>query len=103
MVALKGMPSLMYSSTARNLSLYEYINYPLVVQDFICMPGGSILGQRQPSNQAWVSDITYIHKRSGSLYLAVVLDVYASKIVGWAMAPSIRAELVCAALHLAIA
>ena len=40
MVVLKGMPSLMYSSTARNLSLYEYINYPLGVQDFIRMPGG---------------------------------------------------------------
>ena len=54
-------------------------------------------------NQAWVSDITYIRTRSGWLYLAVVLDLYARKVVGWAMAPTMHAELVCAALQLAIA
>ena len=55
------------------------------------------------ANQAWVSDITYIRTRSGWLYLAVVLDLYARKVVGWAMEPSMHAELVCAALQLAIA
>jgi len=54
-------------------------------------------------NQAWVSDITYIRTRSGWLYLAVVLDLYARKVVGWAMAPTMHAELVCSALQLAIA
>ena len=54
-------------------------------------------------NQAWVSDITYIRTRSGWLYLAVVLDLYARKVVGWAMAPTMHAELVCAALQLTIA
>ena len=54
-------------------------------------------------NQAWVSDITYIRTRSGWLYLAVVLDLYSRKVVGWAMAPTMHAELVCAALQLAIA
>lgn len=54
-------------------------------------------------NRAWVSDITYIRTRSGWLYLAVVLDLYARKVVGWAMAPSMHAQLVCAALQLAIA
>ncbi len=54
-------------------------------------------------NRAWVSDITYIRTRSGWLYLAVVLDLYARKVVGWSMAPSMHAELVCAALQLAIA
>lgn len=54
-------------------------------------------------DQAWVSDITYIRTRSGWLYLAVVLDLYARKVVGWAMAPTMHAELVCAALQLAIA
>ena len=37
-------------------------------------------------NQAWVSDITYIRTGSGWLYLAVVLDLYSRKVVGWAMA-----------------
>ena len=53
-------------------------------------------------DQVWVSDITYIRTRSGWLYLAVVLDLYARKVVGWAMAPTMHAELVCAALQLAI-
>ena len=54
-------------------------------------------------NQAWVADITYIRTRSGWLYLAVVLDLFARKVVGWAMAPDMQASLVCRALQLAIA
>ena len=54
-------------------------------------------------NQAWVADITYIRTRSGWLYLAVVLDLFARKVVGWAMAPDMQAGLVCQALQLAIA
>ena len=53
-------------------------------------------------NQAWVADITYIRTRSGWLYLAVVLDLFARKVVGWAMAPDMQATLVCQALQLAI-
>ncbi|AKJ99444.1 transposase [Pseudomonas sp. Cab53] len=54
-------------------------------------------------NQSWVADITYIRTRSGWLYLAAVMDLYSRKIVGWAMAPHMRAELVCSAMQLAIA
>ena len=54
------------------------------------------------ANQAWVSDITYIRTRNGWIYLAAVLDLYSRKIVGWAMAPTMPAELVCTALQLAI-
>ncbi len=53
-------------------------------------------------NKAWVADINYIRTRSGWLYLAVVLDLFSRKVVGWSMAPSMPAELVCAALQLAI-
>jgi transposase InsO family protein len=53
-------------------------------------------------NRAWVSDLTYIRTRSGWLYLAAVLDLYSRKIVGWAMAPSMPAQLVCQALNMAI-
>lgn len=53
-------------------------------------------------NQVWTSDITYIRTRSGWLYLAVVMDLYSRKIIGWAMAPSMPAELVCRALRMAI-
>lgn len=54
-------------------------------------------------DQAWVADITYIRTDSGWLYLAAVLDLYSRKIVGWAMAPNMPAELVCTALQMAIA
>ena len=66
---------------------------------------GNVLNRRfSPArpNEAWVSDMTYIRTRSGWLYLAVVLDLFSRKIVGWAMAPSMPSELVCAALNLAI-
>ncbi|MEN5149391.1 IS3 family transposase [Pseudomonas orientalis] len=53
-------------------------------------------------NQSWVADITYIRTRSGWLYLAAVMDLYSRKIVGWSMAPHMRAELVCSAMQLAI-
>ncbi len=59
--------------------------------------------EQAEANRAWVSDITYIRTLSGWLYLAVVLDLYSRKIVGWAMAPNMPAELVCTALQIAIA
>lgn len=58
--------------------------------------------EQTEANRAWVSDITYIRTLSGWLYLAVVLDLYSRKIVGWAMAPNMPAELVCTALQIAI-
>lgn len=54
-------------------------------------------------NQRWVADITYIPTWSGFLFLAVVLDVFSRKVVGWAMSASQRTELVTAALRMAVA
>ena len=54
-------------------------------------------------NLAWAADITYIRTRTGWLYLAVVIDLYSRKVVGWAMDRSMPAALVCTALQLAIA
>ena len=53
-------------------------------------------------NAVWVADITYIRTQSGWLYLAVVMDLYARKIVGWALASRMRASLVRSALNMAI-
>ena len=53
-------------------------------------------------NVAWISDLTYIRTRTGWLYLAVVLDLFSRKIMGWAMAASMPADLVCQALQMAI-
>jgi putative transposase len=54
-------------------------------------------------DQLWVADITNIPTWSGFLYLAVVLDVWSRRIVGWAMASHLRNELVLDALNMAIA
>ncbi len=53
-------------------------------------------------DMAYVSDITYVRTGAGWLYLAIVLDLFSRKVVGWAMAPSMPASLVCQALQMAI-
>jgi putative transposase len=53
-------------------------------------------------DQLWVADITYISTWSGMLYLAVVVDVWSRRVVGWAMATHLRSELVVAALNMAL-
>jgi len=51
----------------------------------------------------WVADTTFVSTRQGWLYLAIVLDLYARQIVGWAMSTSNNRQLVCNALNMAIA
>jgi putative transposase len=53
-------------------------------------------------NQLWVADITWVPTWAGFLYLAVVLDAFSRKIVGWAMASHLRTELVLQALDMAL-
>lgn len=53
-------------------------------------------------NESWVADITYILTREGWLYLAAVEDLYARRIVGWAMAEHMESRLVVDALELAV-
>jgi putative transposase len=53
-------------------------------------------------DQVWLADITYIPTAEGWLYLAVVLDLFTRKVVGWAMRDHLRAELTIAALTMAI-
>jgi putative transposase len=53
-------------------------------------------------NQVWLADISYVPTSEGWLYLAVVLDLFTRKIVGWAMRDHIGAELTIAALTMAI-
>ena len=53
-------------------------------------------------DQLWVADITYVPTLAGFLFLAVVLDVFSRRVVGWAMATHMRAELVVDALDMAI-
>ena len=54
-------------------------------------------------NRVWVGDITYVWTAEGWAYLAVVLDLFSRRIVGWAMAPTMPTELVASALTMAMA
>ena len=54
-------------------------------------------------NRLWAADITYVPTLAGFLYLAIVLDVFSRRVVGWAMAAHLRTELVIDALEMAIA
>lgn len=53
-------------------------------------------------NRAWVADLTDIRTGQGGRYWAVVLDLYSRQVVGWAMAPTLPAALVCQALRRAL-
>jgi putative transposase len=53
-------------------------------------------------NQVWVSDITYIRILTGFLYLAVILDLFSRKVIGWALSEHIDAQLTLAALRMAL-
>ena len=53
-------------------------------------------------DQLWVADITYVPTGEGWLYLATVLDAWSRRIVGWAMADTLRTELVMEALNMAV-
>ena len=52
--------------------------------------------------QKWVGDITYLWTDEGWLYLATVIDLYARRVVGWAMSERMTAQLVCDALQMAL-
>jgi putative transposase len=52
-------------------------------------------------NQAWVGDITYIATEEGWLFLAVVIDLFSRKVVGWSMRPDMHRDLVIDALSMA--
>jgi putative transposase len=55
------------------------------------------------TNQLWVADITYVRLAEAFVYLAVILDAFSRKVVGWALADHLRAELALEALDMALA
>ena len=58
--------------------------------------------QADGPNQKWVADFTYIWTAEGWLYVAVVLDLYSRRIVGWSMQSSMTSQLVADALMMAV-
>jgi putative transposase len=80
------------------------------VRTTVSVPGVRVaddLVERQFSpdapNVLWIADVTYLRTWEGWLYLAAVQDAYSRRIVGWAMADHMRAELVVDALKMAVA
>src|SRR5260221_13449433 len=53
-------------------------------------------------NQLWIADITYIRLRTEFVYLAVVLDAFSRRVIGWALGRTLEAKLAVAALRMAI-
>jgi len=74
-------------------SNHKHPVFPNLVQRHFAVP--------QP-DQVYASDVTYIWTQEGWLYLAVVMDLYSRKIVGWSMSSQMKAQLVCNALIMAI-
>jgi len=54
------------------------------------------------TNQLWVADITYIRLRTEFIYLAVILDAFSRRVIGWALGRSLEAELAVTALRMAL-
>lgn len=64
----------------------------LLEQDFTC----------EKTNEKWAGDITYLWTDEGWLYLAVVLDLFSRRVIGWSMSKRINKQLVCDAMQMAI-
>ena len=75
------------------------------VQNSKAVASENLLNQNFSSskeNQIWTGDITYLWTKEGWLYLAVVMDIYSRKIVGWSIDSSLSTELVIRALMMAV-
>jgi transposase InsO family protein len=74
-------------------SRHTYAVYHNLIRDF----------EPSAANQLWVADITYIRLREVFVYLAVILDAWSRRVVGWALGETLQAELALAALRSALA
>src|SRR6478752_6434269 len=65
----------------------------------------NLAGEMKPTaiNQLWVADITYVRLRTEFVYLAVVLDAFSRRVIGWALGRTLEARLAMAALRTALA
>ena len=79
--------------------------YRTTVRDREARPAPDLVDRNfsvEGPDRLWVADITYIPTWAGFLFLAVVLDAFSRRIVGWAMATHLRTELVLDALNMAL-
>jgi putative transposase len=92
----------------REIGLYAHIKRKFVVttdSNHILQTAENLLGRdftaKRP-NQKWAADITYIPTKQGWLYLAIVMDLFSRRIVGWSMSENIDSKLVQSAMEMAI-
>ncbi len=90
-VGLRGCPQRRYKVTTQRDPSHPVADN-LLEQDFTA----------EGPNERWVADITYLPTRQGCLYLAVVMDLYSRRIVGWSMSQWISRHLVIDALNMAL-
>lgn len=88
LLALRGKRFVLTTDSRHALRVY-----PNLARDFA--PAGM--------NQLWVADLTYIRLRAEFVYLAVILDAWSRRVIGWALGRTLETELTLAALAMAIA
>lgn len=79
--------------------------FTTTVRDRDARPAPDLVGRNFTAaspDQLWVADITYVPTCAGFLFVAIVLDVFSRRVVGWAMANHLRTELVLDALNMAL-
>jgi putative transposase len=102
-VGCKRVARLMRAASVHGVSRRNWIT--TTVRDRQARPAPDLVERNfaaSAPNRLWLADITYIPTWAGFLYLAVVLDAFSRKIVGWAMETYLRTELVLKALDMAL-
>jgi len=102
-VGRKRVERLMKAKGLRGVSRRKFIT--TTVRDERVRPASDLVDRNfyaDVPNVLWVADITYIPTWAGFLYLAVVLDAFSRKIIGWAMGNSQKAQLVIDAVNMAV-
>ena len=100
----KRIARLMQGAGLRGLCSRRYV--PRTTQSDHDQPiAPNLLAQRPAPtgpNQTWVTDLTYVRTAEGWLYVAVLLDLWSRRVVGWATAPTLHACLATGALQMAL-
>jgi putative transposase len=102
-VSRKRVARLMKASCLRGVTRRRF--HATTVRDERQRPAPDLVNrnfQARAPDQLWVADITFVPTAAGFLYLAVVLDAFSRKVVGWSMAEEMPTDLVLSALNMAL-
>ena len=102
-IGRKRVARLMRAARLRGVSRRKFRT---TVRDETARPAPDLVDRQFTAagpDRLWVADITYVPTWAGVLYLAVVLDAWSRRVIGWAMESHLRTELVVAALDMAVA